>query len=125
MWRFLHDGEPHSQTTQADLRKYVAINTCKGLFRYTQLPYRILSALGIFQKEMDNLLAGIPGFVIYLENILVMGAHFDPQLPLILACDASAFGTVLAHLMPDGSEKSIEYASRTGKGRSGKGRSLV
>ena len=41
--------------------------------------------------------------------------HFDSQLPLTLACDASAFGirAVLAHRMPDGSEKPIGYASRT------------
>ena len=225
-----------------DSRKYVVINTHKGLFRYTRLPYGISSAPGIFQKEMDNLLAGIPGVVVYLDDILVTGAtetehlqsleevlkrlersglrakkskclfmassvsylghkidaeglhplpdklqavkaaptprnvselksylglltyygkflpnlstrlqplyqllakdcqwkwakaqekafqesknllqssqllvHFDPQLPLILACDASAFGigAVLAHRMPDGSEKPIGYASRT------------
>ena len=47
-----------------DSRKYVVINTHKGLFRYTRLPYGISSAPGIFQKEMDNLLAGIPGVVI-------------------------------------------------------------
>ena len=57
-----------------DSRKYVVINTHKGLFRYTRLPYGISSAPGIFQKEMDNLLAGIPGIVVYLDDILVTGA---------------------------------------------------
>ena len=41
--------------------------------------------------------------------------HFNPQLPLLLACDASAYGigAVLAHTMPDGSEQPIGYVSRT------------
>ena len=41
--------------------------------------------------------------------------HFDSKLPLLLACDASAYGigAVLAHGMPDGSEKPIGYASHT------------
>ncbi|XP_030608895.1 uncharacterized protein K02A2.6-like [Archocentrus centrarchus] len=41
--------------------------------------------------------------------------HYNPELPLRLACDASTYGVgaVLSHVMPDGDEKPIAYASRT------------
>ena len=223
-------------------RKYVVINTHKGLFRYTRLPFGISSAPGIFQKAMESLLQGIAHVTVYIDDILITGetesdhlqsleevlkrlvkaglrvkkhkckfmapsvaylghvidaeglhplpdkvqavqqaptprsvtelksylglltyygkflpnlathlaplykllgtkvkwkwtskqdkafreskelltssqllVHFDPKLPLLLACDASAYGigAVLAHKMPDGSEKPIGYASRT------------
>ena len=223
-------------------RQYVVINTLKGLFRYTRLPYGVSSAPGIFQRLMENLLQGLPGVIVYIDDILIAGAsqeehlerlkavlcrleeaglraqrskckfmassvtflghrvdsegvhplpekvkavsdapcpqnvqelksylgllsyyskfipnmssslaplyrllrkdirwswaekeeeafkhskelltssplltHFDPTLPLVLACDASAFGigAVLAHKLPDGSERPIGYASRS------------
>ena len=41
--------------------------------------------------------------------------HFDPKLPITLACDASSYGVgaVLVHQMPDGTEHPIGFASRT------------
>ena len=44
-----------------------------------------------------------------------MLVHYDPKLPLRLACDASAYGlgAVLSHVMPDGGQRPIAYASKT------------
>ena len=41
--------------------------------------------------------------------------HYDPTLPVRLACDASptGIGAVLLHVMPDGSERPVAFASRS------------
>lgn len=56
-------------------RQYLVINTHRGLFRYTRLPYGVSSAPGIFQKAMEQLLRGIPGVVVYIDDILVTGEN--------------------------------------------------
>ena len=41
--------------------------------------------------------------------------HYDPVLPVRLACDASptGIGAVLSHVMPDSSERPVAFASRS------------
>ncbi|KAL0158780.1 hypothetical protein M9458_046856, partial [Cirrhinus mrigala] len=41
--------------------------------------------------------------------------HYNPSLPIQLACDASPYGVgaVLSHVMPTGEERPIAFASRT------------
>ena len=54
-------------------KRLVTINTQKGLFQYTRLPFGISSAPGIFQRLIESLLQGIPDVVVYLDDILVAG----------------------------------------------------
>ena len=56
----------------AESRKYLVINTHKGLFRYTRLPFGVSSAPGIFQKAMETLLQGIPHVSVYIDDILII-----------------------------------------------------
>ena len=54
-------------------REFTTINTHKGLFQATRLVFGIKSAVALFQREMENLLAGIPHTAIYLDDICVTG----------------------------------------------------
>ena len=57
----------------AESQKYVVINTKRGLFRYTRLPFGIASAPGIFQRVMESAMRDIPGVIVYLDDILISG----------------------------------------------------
>ena len=61
-------------------RRYVTINTHKGLFEYLRLPFGVASAPSIFQRVMENLLQGIPRVCVYLDDILVTGATSEEHL---------------------------------------------
>ena len=54
-------------------QKLVTINTHKGLFQFTRLPFGIASAPAVFQRTMDTILQGIPQVICYIDDILVTG----------------------------------------------------
>lgn len=54
-------------------KKYLVINTHKGLFQYNHLSFGVASAPAIFQKAMEGVLRGIDQVSVYIDDILVTG----------------------------------------------------
>ena len=61
-------------------KKYVVINTHKGLFRYNRLPFGVLSAPAIFQRVMENVLQGMDNVIVYFDDILIAGKSMSDHL---------------------------------------------
>ena len=53
-----------------DSRPYTTINTHRGLFHHTRLPFGVAAAPAIFQRTMES---HLPYICIYLDDILVTG----------------------------------------------------
>ena len=58
-------------------RELLTINTHKGLFQYTRLPFGVKSAPAIFQQIMDTMLKDAVGVAAYLDDLIVMGSTYD------------------------------------------------
>ena len=56
-----------------DSRKYTTIIIPRGLFQYRRIPYGIKSAPSIFQRSIESILAEIPNFLVFLDDILITG----------------------------------------------------
>ena len=61
-------------------RNLVVINTHKGLYRFTRLPYGVASAPSIFQQIMDQILPKQEGIICYLDDILITGKNDQQHL---------------------------------------------
>jgi transposase InsO family protein len=61
-------------------KNLVVINTPLGLFRYNRMPFGISNAPAIFQRIIDQVIAGIPNCVAYLDDILITGANEEEHL---------------------------------------------
>ncbi|XP_055596035.1 uncharacterized protein K02A2.6-like isoform X2 [Uranotaenia lowii] len=58
-------------------RKYVVINTLKGLYTYNRLPQGASSSASLFQCCMDQILKGLNNVCCYLDDLLIAGKNFQ------------------------------------------------
>ena len=61
-------------------RKFVTINTHRGLFTYTRMPYGVSSEPSIFQRVIDAIFQGIPNVLCYLDDILITGSSDEQHM---------------------------------------------
>ncbi|XP_055842563.1 uncharacterized protein K02A2.6-like [Episyrphus balteatus] len=61
-------------------RKFLTINTHKGLYNVNRLAPGVKSAPGAFQQLMDTLLAGLKGVAAYLDDIIISGSSWEEHL---------------------------------------------
>lgn len=54
-------------------REVLTLSTCKGLYKVKRLMYGIASGPTIWQREIENMLQGIPGIAIFFDDIVVTG----------------------------------------------------
>lgn len=52
-------------------RKFMVINTIKGLYTYNRLPQGVTSSASIFQRIMDQILHGLENVSCYLDTVLI------------------------------------------------------
>ena len=65
---------------EEESRKFLTVNTHRGLYRYTRLPFGVASAPAMFQKTMDTILQGMDGVICYLDDTLITGNSAESHL---------------------------------------------
>ena len=66
-----------------DSKKFVTINTHKGLYVYNCLPYEVAAEPSIFQHSMEGILRGMSDIYVYLDDILIGGDSEEKHLQLL------------------------------------------
>ena len=56
------------------------VNTHKGFYKYTRLPFGVASTPSMFQQVMDTVLQGLPNVLCYLDDVLVTGSTVEEYL---------------------------------------------
>lgn len=77
----------HQVSLATESRDLTAFITPWGLFRFQRVPFGLASVPAAFQRMMQRILEGIPGVVVYLDDILVHGKtikEHDERLEMTL-----------------------------------------
>ena len=62
-------------TMDEDSQKLLVINTHKGLYQYTRLPFGVASSPPLWQRVIEQVLQGISGVQCLLDDIIVTGPN--------------------------------------------------
>ncbi|XP_042613167.1 uncharacterized protein K02A2.6-like [Cyprinus carpio] len=73
----------HQIALDAESKKYVTVNTHKGLFTYRVLPFGVSSSPAIFQRTIEGVLQGLPYVAVFLDDILVTGRNDGEHLQML------------------------------------------
>ena len=61
-------------------RKYLTVNTHKGLYQFNRSLFGVASAPAIWQRSMEQILRGIPGGHCILDDMIVTGKDSNEHL---------------------------------------------
>ena len=70
------------------IQELLTINLHRGLFKVKRVAFGISSAPGLFQRVMETILQGLPGVVVFLDDILIVGStkkEHDARLRMVLS----------------------------------------
>ncbi|XP_018403549.1 PREDICTED: uncharacterized protein K02A2.6-like [Cyphomyrmex costatus] len=70
----------HQVEVEESCKKYLVINTHRGLYRYNVLPQGIASSPAIFQELMDQMLKGIPMAGSFVDDTISTGKNDEAHL---------------------------------------------
>lgn len=65
----------HQLELTTESRKYTTINTYLGLYQYKRLTYGVNSAVSIFQRTIENVLKGLPGCYVRIDDVHLNNLH--------------------------------------------------
>ena len=77
----------HQLLLGRESRPLTTFATHCGLYRFKRLPFGVSCAPEIFQRVMSDILSGLPGIVVYIDDILVFGSNrqeHDERLACVL-----------------------------------------
>ena len=61
-------------------QEYTTINTHKGLYRYTRVPFGISSAPAKFQRAMEQILHDLKGVGVFIDDLLITGNSVEDHM---------------------------------------------
>ncbi|XP_065195493.1 uncharacterized protein K02A2.6-like [Sycon ciliatum] len=65
----------HQLLLSEEARPLTTFSSHCGLFRFKRLPFGIACAPEIFQRVVSDILEGLPGVIVYIDDILVFGSN--------------------------------------------------